>query len=162
MFLSLSENHASSPSTIVAAKVAQTFFGKLPSNDISIHREATGAAALAITPIADDLSTALSADKASIFVAFQIGHGHDGKQALGQYVQDRQPVLEKHGGRVYLSALTPRVEGWAFDGIELIEFPRPDTVQALMSDAEYRQRTASSSAVFSGDFAMAILTAPTK
>ncbi|MEN9867100.1 MAG: hypothetical protein RL748_2690 [Pseudomonadota bacterium] len=162
MYLSLSKNESSDQKAILAATLAQTFFGKFPGNDISIHKEPVSGAQFEITPVASDMGTALSADKSSIFVAFQIGDGHDGKQALGQYVQDRQPVLEKHGGRVFLSALTPRTKDWSFDGIELIEFPRPDTVQSLMADADYRKRTASSSAVFSGDFAMAILASPAK
>lgn len=158
MNLALSWQDHAPADALMSATVAQTFFGAFPSEKLALHPASGGAGQVPATAVASSLDQPVTADKACVLVAFQMGEGL-GAPALQRYVEDRQPALEKHGGRVYLSAVTPRSANWSFDGFELIEFPRPDTVQALMADEDYRNGTKNSAAAFSGAFAMGILTA---
>ena len=153
MNLALSWQDNAPADTLLSATVAQTFFGAFPAPKLALHR---GPGQVSATAVASDLGQPVAPGKACVLVAFQMGEGH-AAPALQQYVQDRQGALNKHGGRVYLSAITARSAHWDFDGFELIEFPRPDTVQALMADEQYRNDTKDSALAFSGAFAMGIL-----
>jgi uncharacterized protein (DUF1330 family) len=153
MNLALSWQENAPVDTLLSATIAKTFFGAFPAEKLALHRSAGQVSA---TAVASDLDRAVAADKACVLVAFQMGEGH-GAASLQQYVNDRDAALKKHGGRVYVSAVTPRSGDWNFDGFELIEFPRADTVQNLMADEQYRNGTKNSAGAFSGAFAMGIL-----
>ncbi|MCW7536892.1 DUF1330 domain-containing protein [Aquabacterium sp. A7-Y] len=140
-----------------AAQVAQVVMGQMPWRQVALNDAAGEAGSLAVEVAASDLDRGAQPGRAQVLVVFQFKSGKADTQALKRYVGDREPALQKHGGRVLLSGTTARSGDWQFDGFELIEFPEPKTLQALMEDPDYRGRTADSSAVFGGAFAVALL-----
>lgn len=111
---------------------------------------------VAYDPVRLSISETDTSNGELLLIAFQFDDTPSSKDLL-QYVEDRQPVLEKYGGKVLMSAITSRSDSWRYDGLELIKFPLLDTIQELMGDDDYRARTSSSSSVFGGDFAVAQL-----
>ena len=141
-------------SSLLDGLVAQPLFGEL---DVRRLQLAPTDAGLAVMQVKKDLARWNSPTGQKMLVVFQF-HERDAAQhesALARYVDDREPALARHGGAVVLSAVTERGEHWPFDGFEIIDFPSPETVGQLMQDDDYRQRTATSSSVFGGAFAMA-------
>lgn len=138
-------------------RVVKVGFGELPADTLAVTGEARDGA-LRLTPVADDLAQPIDRGRSLVMVAFQFGIPAEQRQtAMKAYVDAREPALSRHGGRLVLSALSDRSAGWDFDGIEILDFPRPDGVQALMGDEDYRARTRQAGAVFSGSFAMGVL-----
>lgn len=143
--------------TLFAAKISKLMFGDLVGNYINLSDSPKTEQSLLLLPVLSQITKSSNPNSSYVFVAFQMQQPATASD-LKNYVDDRHSALEKHGGRVQVSALTERNESWVYDGLELIEFPAADTVQALMADPDYRQRTATSSQVFKGAFAMALLT----
>lgn len=158
MFMTITKdaNARNNNGMLFQAKVAQIMFGDLSVSNIALSQQRTSAKDVELTPVASDLENVLAPDKSWVFVAFQF-NDRPNAAALKRYIEDRQPALDNHGGRVFLSGVTTRSSGWQYDGVELIEFPQPDSAQALMQDPDYLKRTAQSSAVFGRAFAMAYL-----
>lgn len=141
-------------SSLLDGLVAQPLFGELDVRRLQLTNADAG---LAVIQVKQDLARWNSPAGHKMLVVFQF-HERDTAQhesALTCYVNDREPALARHGGAVVLSAVTERGEHWPFDGFEIIDFPSPEIVGQLMQDDDYRQRTATSSAVFGGAFAMA-------
>lgn len=156
MKLTISHSADTQPiaSSLLDGLVAQPLFGEL---DVRRLQLASTDAGLAVMQVKKDLARWNSPTGQKMLVVFQF-HERDAAQyesALARYVDDREPALARHGGAVVLSAVTERGEHWPFDGFEIIDFPSPEAVGQLMQDDDYRQRTATSSAVFGGAFAMA-------
>ena len=158
MFLSLAPATADSPASAVSFQVNHVAFGALPSRSIALLELPTHHDNPGLQAIADGRSTPQDAEKCLVLVAFQFGIPQDGRAAaMTTYIEARAPALERHGGRVYLSAISERKGDWNYDGFEILEFLRPDSVQALMGDEDYRARTKQAGAVFAGDFAMGLI-----
>lgn len=151
------------PSSVTATsqafRVVKVGLGHLPADSLALleHPNADRTT-LRLTPVADDRSRPVDAGHNLVMVAFQFGIPQEERPAaMRTYVDARRPALERHGGRLVLSALSERNATWEFDGMEIIDFPRPDGVQALMGDEDYLTRTKQASAVFAGSFAMGVL-----
>lgn len=136
--------------------VDQPLFGELCIRHLQLTH-ARNSAGLTVVPVKMDLERWNGSAGHKMLVAFQFtdGDAAQHESALTRYVSDREPALVRHGGSVVLSAVSERGEQWPFDGFEIIDFPSPEAVGQLMQDDDYRQRTADSSAVFGGAFAMA-------
>jgi uncharacterized protein (DUF1330 family) len=143
--------------TLFAAKISKLMFGDLEGKYINLSLDPKTKQSILLQPVLSQIKKPSNPNSSYVFVAFQMQQPATASD-LKNYVEDRHPALEKHGGQVQVSGLTERTQSWLYDGLELIEFPAADTVQALMADPDYRQRTATSSQVFKGAFAMAILT----
>ncbi|MEX0730478.1 MAG: hypothetical protein WED00_10810 [Aquisalimonadaceae bacterium] len=158
MFLDLSsEGSSNGNAAVLRARIESVAFGALPYDSVIVRRQRVSDQDIAFEAVEESTSAPPSEQHSFIMVAFQFGDGAGGTETLLRYVRDRAPALERHGGRVYVSAVTPRNDRWCYDGFELIEFPTPDAVQNLMGDADYRARTKNSAAVFGGEFSMARL-----
>lgn len=160
MFMTIGNSNLSAQDkdVLFQARISQVIFGKLVTDHMTLQNHHNADNDVEVTPVCANIDTAMPTDNAWILVAFQFG-GESNAQALKRYVEDRAPALEKHGGRVFLSGVTTRANNWPYDGVEVIAFPRVESVYALMDDSDYRDRTAVSASIFSGEFAMACLTA---
>ena len=141
--------------TLLSAEVEAVMMGSLPTKAFVLYNSESPSGN-ELTVADDNLNQPISADRTLLMVAFQFDQTPDVSK-LKRYVDDRNPVLTRHGGRVVLSCVTPRHENWPFDGMEVIDFPEPGTIQALMQDTDYRSRTSESGSVFGSSFAVAKL-----
>lgn len=154
MYLTLSDQaqSASTPSERLHAKVTASVMGNQVAHFVTVSKTSPGPSSVPVTPVLSDLVH----DKGTsvLFIAFQLQTGK-GEPELRRYVEARAPALAKHGGKVLMSGLTPRRDGWQFDGFELVQFPAPDTIRTLMGDPDYRNPTIQKlSSVFTGSMAM--------
>ncbi|MBD9608573.1 MULTISPECIES: DUF1330 domain-containing protein [Pseudomonas] len=142
---------------VLDGRVSQPMFGELEVRRLQLSPAADGQPGVHVTGVKQDLARWAEVQGPTMLVAFQFQapNASDNADALAKYVADREPALTRHGGHVVISAVTERGEQWSFDGFEIIEFPSADAVGQLMQDPDYRNRTAASSAVFGGAFAMA-------
>lgn len=153
MILQLNTPETSSESALLKAKVGAAYFGALTPKSIFIMPAKdtdNGKMLIAKSELPCDTSTL----RTPILIAFQF-HDSPDVNALARYVSDRDTPLNKHKGKVIVSAITPRTSEWQFDGFEIIDFPDPLAMQTLMSDNDYRSSTSNSSSVFGGVFAAA-------
>lgn len=142
---------------VLDGQVSQPLFGELEVRRLQLSPTAHSLSGVHVTGVKQDLARWAEVQGPTMLVAFQFQKpdAAGNTDALTKYVADREPALTRHGGRVIISAVTERGEQWSFDGFEIIEFPSTDAVGQLMQDPDYRNRTAVSSAVFGGAFAMA-------
>ncbi|MGP0172638.1 DUF1330 domain-containing protein [Pseudomonas sp. NCHU5208] len=141
---------------IFDARVNGTLFGQISASYLQLSKTMNNDEGIAVDTVHSDLPVTANDSRALLLVAFQF-HDQPQRDALARYAADREPALSKHGGRVVFSAITERAEDWEFDGMEIIDFPSVETIQQLMADPDYRNRTAESSQVFGGAFAVARL-----
>lgn len=158
----IEESHpATAEEVMLDGRVSPPMFGDLEVRRLQLSNAANGQSGVHVTGVKQDLTRWSDVQGPTMLVAFQFhapeASGH--ADALAKYVADREPALTRHGGRVVISAVTERDEQWCFDGFEIIEFPSTDAMGQLMQDPDYRNRTATSSAVFGGAFAMAAIQA---
>lgn len=117
--------------------------------------------AVALDVVYDGLSAPCEAPDWPLFCMLFDLHPGNGAEAMARYVNARAPSLERHQGRLVLSATHAPAEGWPFHGIELIAFPSPANLQAIMGDPAYQEATAEAAAIFAGAFSVFVLgTAP--
>ncbi|MGR3886561.1 DUF1330 domain-containing protein [Pseudomonas sp. 1152_12] len=151
-------NHpATAAEVVLDGRVSPPMFGDLEVRRLQLSNAANGQSGVHVTGVKQDLERWADVQGPTMLVAFQFQapDAPGNADGLAKYVADRDPALTRHGGRVVISAVTERDEHWSFDGFEIIEFPSTDAVGELMQDSDYRNRTATSSAVFGGAFAMA-------
>ncbi|GHG66423.1 DUF1330 domain-containing protein [Comamonas sp. JC664] len=154
MYLTLSDQAqaGSIPPERLHAKVLASVMGNLAVDFVTVSKDAPGAASVPVNAVVNNLTH--DPGSAVMFIAFQLDAGK-GEPEVRRYVDARAPALAKHGGKVLLSGLTPRTDGWLFDGFELVQFPAPDTIRTLMGDPDYRTPDIQAlSKIFSGSFAM--------
>lgn len=140
---------------LLSATVGSVMMGQITAQNIHVYGNSDNEG-IALDVVKEDLAEQIVVDRSLLMVAFQFKQTPNAGE-LKQYVDDRNPALSKHEGRVVLSCVTERSDDWQFDGLEIIDFPRPDTIQQLMQDDDYRSRTVDSGSVFGGAFAVAQL-----
>ncbi|MFT6897257.1 MAG: hypothetical protein ACJA13_001663 [Paraglaciecola sp.] len=138
---------------LLNATVGSVLMGQIDTQNIQVFNSGEG---IALDVVKEDLASQIGVDRSLLMVTFQFKLTPNAGE-LKQYVDDRNRALCKHQGRVVLSCVTERSDDWQFDGLEIIDFPGPDTIQKLMQDDDYRNSTADSGSVFGGDFAVAQL-----
>lgn len=157
LYLHLSRASTAGSSDIAFSQpVGGRLFGEADLARVDVLSSAAPGA-VALDVVSDGLSAPCEAPDWPVFCMLFDLHSGNGVEAMTRYVAARAPSLERHQGRLLLSATHAPVGGWPFHGIELIAFPSPSSLQAIMGDPVYQQATAEAATIFAGAFSVLIL-----
>ncbi|MES9883478.1 MAG: hypothetical protein ABW185_21655 [Sedimenticola sp.] len=142
-------------STELVADVVANVMGELGYSRIALSSEALNETSVKVDVVMNDIK-GYSPDMVTLCFAAQFKKGSADKDAMQKYADVRAAPLKKHGGKVLVCGVLGRSPIWDFDGIELIQFPAQENLQALMGDPDYSgsPEVKEASAVFGGNFSL--------